>query len=277
VETAYVAKFNNISLYSWLADSGTTSHICNNRTVLLEMRAMDVPVEGVGETPLHALGCGTVLLDCEVDGNVITHRLLDVLFAPTCAHNLLSISRLDDAGLEAKFSHGKVEFVRRTDSLVMAMGSKIERLYPMAARARKQVQPEVRESVHAAVEASNQTWDAWHRRMGHLAKSGLERLVREDLVEGLTVDNDSPPLSQCEACVKAKMTTKPYPQEAQNRREDPGELTHSDIWGPARVESLKKSKYAILFTDDATRHCKPDFLKCRDEAFEKIKEYSWLT
>jgi transposase InsO family protein len=73
------------------------------------------------------------------------------------------------------------------------------------------------------------------------------------------------------------MTTKPYPQEAQNRREDPGELTHSDIWGPARVESLKKSKYAILFTDDATRHCKPDFLKRRDEAFEKIKEYiAWV-
>jgi hypothetical protein len=44
VETAYVAKFNNISLYSWLADSGTTSHICNNRIVFLEMRAMDVHV-----------------------------------------------------------------------------------------------------------------------------------------------------------------------------------------------------------------------------------------
>jgi transposase InsO family protein len=40
---------------------------------------------------------------------------------------------------------------------------------------------------------------------------------------------------------------------------------------------LKKSKYAILFTDDATRHRKPDFLKRRDEAFEKIKDYiAWV-
>ncbi|KAJ7189507.1 hypothetical protein GGX14DRAFT_305891, partial [Mycena pura] len=86
--------------------------------------------------------------------------------------------------------------------------------------------------------------------MGHLAISGLERLKRESLVEGLDVDDNSPPFSQCEACVKAKMTTKPYPKEAKDRCENPGELTHSDIWGPARVESLNKSKYAILFTDD---------------------------
>jgi hypothetical protein len=131
--------------------------------------------------------------------------------------------------------------------------------------------------VHAAAEASNKTWDDWHRRMGHLAKSGLEKLARGDLVEGFIIDESSPPFSQCEACVKAKMTTKPYPQEAKDRREDPGELTHSDIWGPARVESLKKSKYAILFSDDATRHCRPEFLKSRDQAFEKIKEYiAWV-
>ncbi|KAF7372307.1 hypothetical protein MVEN_00090900 [Mycena venus] len=137
VETAYAAKINSSSLYSWLVDSGTTSHICNDCTVFIELRAANVPVEGVGNAPLQALGHGTVLLDCEVSGKVTTHRLLDVLFAPICAHNLVSIIRLDEAGLEAKFSHGKVQFVRRTDGRVMAMGNKTGRLYPLAARARK--------------------------------------------------------------------------------------------------------------------------------------------
>ncbi|KAJ7677710.1 hypothetical protein DFH06DRAFT_927185, partial [Mycena polygramma] len=97
-----------------------------------------------------------------VNGKVVTHKLLDVLFAPTCAHNLISISRLDDAGLKAEFEHGKVEFVRRIDGRVMATGSKTGRLYPLVARARKQVQKEAREGAHAAAEASNETWDAWH-------------------------------------------------------------------------------------------------------------------
>jgi hypothetical protein len=188
VETAYAAKLNSSSLYSWLADSGTTSHICNDGTVFIELRAADVPIEGVGDAPLQALGRGTVLLDCEVNGKVITYRLLDVLFAPTCAHNLISIGRLDDARLKAEFDHGKVGFVRCSDGRVMAMGSKTGRLYPLATRARKHVQLEACEGVHAATEASNKTWDAWHRWMGHLAQSGLEKLVREDLVEGLTVD-----------------------------------------------------------------------------------------
>ncbi len=69
--------------------------------------------------------------------------------------------------------------------------------------------------------------------MGHLGKSGLEKLKREGLVEGFTVDDNSPPLSQCEACIQAKMTLRPFPQEAKHRSENPGETTHGDIWGLA--------------------------------------------
>jgi hypothetical protein len=55
VETAYAAAINTAYLYSWLADSGTTSHICNDRNTFIELRAMKIPVEGVGVMPLHAL------------------------------------------------------------------------------------------------------------------------------------------------------------------------------------------------------------------------------
>jgi hypothetical protein len=122
VETAYVAKFDPSSLYSWLADSGTISRICNNCAAFVELCSADVSVEGVGEHRLRALGRGVVLLDCNVDGMSITHRLLDVLYAPTCTHNLVSVSRLDDAGMKAEFSNGNVAFVGRSDGKVMAMG-----------------------------------------------------------------------------------------------------------------------------------------------------------
>ncbi|KAJ7330816.1 hypothetical protein DFH08DRAFT_634810, partial [Mycena albidolilacea] len=94
-----------------------------------------------------------------VNGKTITPRLLDVLYAPTCAHNLVSVGRLDDAGMKAEFINGKVAFFRRSDGRVMAMGHKTGRLYPLAAHFRK---VEVREGAHAAAEASNRTWDAWH-------------------------------------------------------------------------------------------------------------------
>jgi hypothetical protein len=36
----------------------------------------------------------------------------------------------------------------------------------------------------------------------------MERLTRKGLVDGLDVDTNPPLLGQCEACIKAKMTTK---------------------------------------------------------------------
>ncbi len=115
-------------------------------------------------------------------------------------------------------------------------------------------------AVHARITAeqsnvaedSQNTWDSWHRRLGHLSITGLQRLAKDGLVEGLTIDEDSPPFTQCEACIQAKQIHNPYPQEAKHRREIPGELTHSDIWGPAHVASLQGSKYNIAFMDDTT-------------------------
>lgn len=70
-----------------------------------------------------------------------------------------------------------------------------------------------------------------------------------------------------------KMTLRPFPQEAKDRREHSGDLTHGDMWGPARVESLQKSKYSITFTDNATHRCIPDSLKLKSEGSQRIKEY----
>ncbi len=129
------------------------------------------------------------------------------------------------------------------------------------------------EQSNVAKTSNGDTWDAWHLKLEHLGKAGLERLKREGLVEGLTISDNSPPLSQCEACIQAKMTLRPFPQEAKNQCKQPGELTHDNIWGPARVESLQKSKYSITFTNDATRRCRPKFSKQKSESFRKMKEY----
>jgi transposase InsO family protein len=79
--------------------------------------------------------------------------------------------------------------------------------------------------------------------------------------------------STCEACIQAKQAHKPFPKVAENRSNIPGERTMSDSWGPARVESIGGSKYYISFTDDATRMCTVLFLKSKDQALTRIKQY----
>ena len=47
----------------------------------------------------------------------------------------------------------------------------------------------------------------------------------------------------------------------------------SDVWGPARVESIGRWKWYISFVDDCTRYGNVLFLKHKNEATRRIKEY----
>lgn len=82
--------------------------------------------------------------------------------------------------------------------------------------------------------------------------SRLKRLSDEKMVEGFEVDETSIPSSQCNTCIAAKFAMRPFPSESQHQCKIPGELTHSDTWGPERVASVNGAYYHVSFTDDYT-------------------------
>ena len=81
------------------------------------------------------------------------------------------------------------------------------------------------------------------------------------------------PSNTCEACIQAKQGHKPFPKEAQNRSEEAGEGIMSDVWGPARVESIGRWKWYISFVDDCTQFGTVLFLKQKSDSTRKIKEH----
>ena len=117
------------------------------------------------------------------------------------------------------------------------------------------------------------SWDQWHHQYGHLGMTGLETLKVKALVNGLVVDKSSIPLRTCKACIQVKQAMQPFSKEAENQSTMPGERTLSDVWGPAQVESIGKSKYHISFTDDATQTCMTLFMKSKGEATTQIRAY----
>jgi hypothetical protein len=97
-------------------------------------------------------------------------------------------------------------------------------------------------------------------------------MVKEGMVTGIEVDLDSKP-EFCEVCVKAKADRKPFPKKSETVYTKYGEKVVSDLWGPARVESLGGKKYYFLFKDLASREEKVYFLKAKSEAFLDYKKY----
>jgi hypothetical protein len=54
---------------------------------------------------------------------------------------------------------------------------------------------------------------------------------------------------------------------------EPGELTHIDLWGKYDVLSVNRNQYYIVMVNDATRMMTVNFLKTKDRASQAVKDY----
>src|SRR6267154_2345952 len=259
---------DHISAYSWVADSATTSHIVNLRTAFKEYTPLNKKrITGIGNTGIEALGRGTIEIITHVKNKNITVTLNDVLYAPKAVNNLFSISRLDEKGGRAKIDNGQITLFDK-NHCVIAEGKRVNRLYLLDACTKNKVS----KNSSTAKENSADDWEIWHKRFGHIGITGLQRLLKANLVDGFNV-NEERPFPNCEACIQAKHAHNPFPKHAEHRSEIPGELTHTDVWGPSRVTAISGMKYYITFIDDCTRRCTVKFMKSKDETSEKVQGY----
>jgi hypothetical protein len=124
--------------------------------------------------------------------------------------------------------------------------------------------------VYKAKDAAT-NWELWHKRYGHISYSGLKRLHNEKMVDGFTVDINSPTLD-CTACTEAKQHIEPF-NKAKKCELEPGKLTHIDLWGKYDILSVNRNQYYIVMVDDATRMMTVNFSKMKDQVSQVVKDY----
>lgn len=272
VDIAYMASDDFVmpeehSRDAWWLDSCANQHVCVNKSLFTSYtKQWDRKIGGIGGK-CAVEGIGTIVLKFRVGSDIIRHHVKNVLHVPKFNSNLLSLGHLDAVGIKFEGSEGQVRLKSR-DGKTIGTGKKKRNMYFLDAVGDV---PEMA-IANAAVD-DTATWEEWHRRYGHLAYSGLERLKKAGMVTGLDIDGDAKPNGICEACVKAKLARRAFPKEATEKTEKPGELTFTDVWGPARIESIAKSKYYISFTDHHTRRVSVVFMRSKDEAYDRVTEY----
>ena len=101
--------------------------------------------------------------------------------------------------------------------------------------------------------------------MGHIGISGLKHLYDNHLADGFVVQN-SLEIFDCAACIQAKHTCALHPKLGSWWQTMPGELTYTDVWGPAQVPSLLSYWWYISFVNDATWWGELYYMKTKDEA-----------
>ena len=247
------------STEKWFIDSAATKHMTNDKTILKNFIQYRKPTKIYlgDDTVVLALGEGEV----DLPTPDVVLNLHKVLFVPDMTKNLLSVPAM--ALMKAQVCFDEEHCVIEKNGREYVIGSLHDKLYMV-------------NTVEYAHVSTAQTSDAsievWHCRFGHLNYDYVNKLTKEEMVQGMKIHGSTQPNKQCEACIMGKMQRKSPPKQSTQRATRPFEVLHSDICGPMQVPSKGGSRYMLTFTDDYSRFVTTYFIKNRSEMLTKFKE-----
>jgi len=258
-------------VYDWLADSGSTHHITNRREFFQSYEPTpDATVHGVGGAISEVKGRGSITLNAQHGKHMRTLILENVNYIPSNKYNIFALGRWDNKGRKYQASDGELTLFDRKGIPVISGPKIASNIYKFRLKPNATIQNNKNYAFSCA--EPKQNWETWHRRFGHVSYKGLRKLYNDKLVDGYTVDKDTPTLA-CESCTEAKQSVKPFPKDTEHAQRQKGELTHIDLWGKYDIASINGKQYYLLLVDDATRYVTVYFLKAKHEASQLVKNY----
>jgi hypothetical protein len=91
-----------------------------------------------------------------------------------------------------------------------------------------------------------------HYLLGHLNYQAIKAIDCKGLINGITLFKKelsiTPPI--CASCAKGKATRVSFPASKSRHADEILGLVHSDLWGPAPVQTITGTQYVITFTDN---------------------------
>jgi hypothetical protein len=152
--------------YNWLADSATTSHVCNRREAFMSFHPLTATkVTGVGNLETKAEGRGTVILTSWCNSHKYILKLENVLYIPNNRNNLIALGKWDQGGRRFQ-GEGGVLTLTTKDGTSVAKGTKVgNNLYKMkvAVREPKSKPPKTITPQIFSISQPAQSWEMWHK------------------------------------------------------------------------------------------------------------------
>jgi transposase InsO family protein len=264
---AFSAAFLNgkFSTEDWYVDSGASAHMTPNPEKLQRVRQvhemkeiiianqMSMPVKCSGDTQIT-----TRVKNSQFD---ITVR--NILCIPNLTTNLLSVSQLVANGNTVSFKKN-ICHIHNQQKVLIGVAELENGVYKL--------NTVKSEKVLAATVVQATDAKTWHRRLGHINSNDLERM-KGGAVEGVFYNEKADiQKSNCQVCCEGKQTRLPFPS-ANHRSKKLLEVVHSDLCGPMETKSIGQAKYFLLFVDDASRMSFVYFLKEKNQALQRFKEF----
>ena len=157
---------------------------------------------------------------------------------------MVSIFVLDIFGYTCSFGNNKFSLFQNSNLVGTGSLSYVDNLYML----------DIVASYHETLQLSTQgvkrkltnenSSSLWHKRLGHISKRRIERLVSDEILDSL----DFSDFENCTNCIKGKQTN--IRRFGADRATDVLELIHTDISGPFPAVSWNDQQYFITYIDD---------------------------
>ena len=251
---AYIAK-SELSRHrspDWLIDSGSTNHMYHDKEEFTNYQLYHRGITIADRSTVWAKGHRTVQHEWIIDdGSTHIVNMKDVLHVPELTYGLFSLNQATRNGLGISFS-GDDYYIYKGDKMIGSV-PKVNNIYTLiVSQATAKIIMLIQENIRALatnVIYNNEAVELWHRRIGHLNKADLKRLV--SISNGIVLTQKPYVKALCEAYQKAKSKRK---VSCRIQREIWEKLSkiHIDLGGPYNVASYNGARYYMLLTDQAT-------------------------
>lgn len=258
---------------TWYVDSACTDHMTGSKDCLVNFQ---------NDTSLEISMANNQKVQSKGKGDTFTKvknkeiKISDVIYVPGLGLNLLSVHQMIKKGLIIIFSENGCDFYDKDKcyikGTIKAHASCLGGLYRLDAgsdhMARSAIENHQSESASSDLKRNDE--ELWHRRLGHLNRKSM-RLLKDGMADGIQFKGNG---KTCITCIKGKQTRTPFSRNmVGSRAKKTMELVHSDLCGPMSVSSHGGARYLFMITDDFSRKSFGYFLKHKNEAFAKFKEW----
>ena len=253
-------------IFHWNTDTGATSHITPHRHWFCNYTPYRVPIRLADNRVIYSQGVGNIVFRPMINNQVVRDiEISRVLHVPALHNNLLAVLHLtQNKGFTVHILSEQMKFIHKEKVLFTATINKENVGYLDGFTV------ENSECVHmASTLPLNLT--LWHRQLAHHNHSGIKKMIKEQMVDGLTLDSFTKPDIVYEPCLAGKMHANPFPS-SDHRATEVLELVHSDLHYVG-TPSHSGYKYWITFIDDLSRFKCVVPLKQKSDAFTAFKAF----
>lgn len=268
------------TLPKWLLDSGASSHMTGDSSLLSDLISLTHPIEvKTADGSIAATHYGRLSLLNHADERVTIEK---VFLVPGLKFNLMSVGQLTAKGADVRFKDstcqvnvkGALAFKATLDRsrnwiLHLTPGDRSMGTFKTLLRA---LPASIDMSDNNKSDGRKASFALWHRRLAHLNGDSMKLLFGKHSTGASIARTTDQPTIKCESCIMGKLVRPPFPTSV-TRAEAPLDLVHSDLCGPMGVPSEGGALYMMILVDDCSRFTWVQFLKRKSDALFSFKTW----